>query len=149
MAYVTRCVRSAAENDHRHLLQELYKAFMTFARDPAPIVRQAAVFGIGVLAQQSGESFVPLVHEVLSMLVPLVSMPEALSEDNLPATENVISAISKVCITHPNAVGEHLQQMIALVASNLPLELDLDEAVIVHEHLCHYLSTYVPQLEEH
>jgi hypothetical protein len=79
----------------------------------------------------------------MTLLVAMVNTPNAKTDEELaPVTDNAISAISKICITHPTVVAEHLDQLLMLIVSNLPLETDLDEAVIVHDHLMHYLSTY-------
>ena len=106
-------------------------------------MRQAAIFGIGTIAQLAPQDFQPFVPDALTLLVANINAPDAKEEDIQPVTDNAVSALSKLCLTFHTAIGEHLEQLIMLVVSHMPVTVDLDEAVIVHEHLCQYLSSYV------
>lgn len=59
-------------------------------------VRQAASYGCGVLAQFGGEQFAPACARALPLLAALIADPEARSVENVNATENAISAVTKI-----------------------------------------------------
>ena len=60
-------------------------------------VRQASVYGVGVMAQNLGQAFLPHVAGALQALATVIQAPGAREEENLNATENAISALGKLC----------------------------------------------------
>lgn len=59
-------------------------------------VRQAASYGCGVLAQFAGEQFASACARALPLLAALIAEPESRSVENITATENAISAVTKI-----------------------------------------------------
>lgn len=59
-------------------------------------VRQAASYGCGVLAQFGGEQFAPACARALPLLAALIAEPDSRSVENVNATENAISAVTKI-----------------------------------------------------
>lgn len=59
-------------------------------------VRQAALYGIGQLAQQNGEIFLEYFNSIIPNIVQMINHPEARKEDYIMATENGISAVGRI-----------------------------------------------------
>lgn len=69
---------------------------LAYTEDGAPEVRQAAVYGCGVMGQFGGPAYAPACTEALGKLMKVISLPESRSTDNINATENAISAVTKI-----------------------------------------------------
>jgi hypothetical protein len=65
-------------------------------QDNAAEVRQAAVYGCGVMGQHGGPTYAPACAEALGKLMKVIAAPESRSEENINATENAISAVTKI-----------------------------------------------------
>lgn len=126
--------------------------------DPSPEVRQAAAYGVGVMAQYGGENYRPFctgrhrpaaaqtslisaVKEAMSrppdaipLLVGVIHAADARSKENINATENCISAVGKVMRFQPQCVNLNL--VLPLWLGWLPLSEDKEEAVHTFDFLC-------------
>ena len=61
-----------------------------------PEVRQAAAYGWGVLGQCGGEAFARTCADVLPHLRAMIEAANSRSSENVNATENAISAVTKI-----------------------------------------------------
>lgn len=68
-------------------------------------VRQAAIYGCGVLGMCGGPSFAGVCAEIMPFLLQVINNNEARSVDNISATENAISAIAKILEYNSSAVN--------------------------------------------
>lgn len=59
-------------------------------------IRQASAYGLGVLGKYGGESFAKGCSECIPLLVRMISDPNARLAQNITATENAISAVTKI-----------------------------------------------------
>jgi len=59
-------------------------------------IRQASAYGIGVLAKHGGQTFARHCSEYIPLLVRVISDPNARLAENITATENAISAVTKI-----------------------------------------------------
>jgi hypothetical protein len=59
-------------------------------------IRQAALYGVGMLAQNTGSTFVEFFQGLIPHIVQVINHPEARSDDCIMATENGISAVAKI-----------------------------------------------------
>jgi len=70
------------------------------------LLRQAAVYGVRVVAEQCPQQFAQFVAPVLAVLMTLIRANDAKEGDNLGATENAICALGTICTLyggkHPN-----------------------------------------------
>lgn len=128
-------------------------------------VRQAAAYGVGVLAQFGGPGYasvcaglscscialeenidltVALVcsSEALPYLVKMVQAPDARNMENLSATENAISAVAKICKFNPSSV--RCEEVLPHWLSWLPVWDDEEEAVHIYGFLCDLIEGSVP-----
>lgn len=100
-------------------------------------VRTAAAYGLGVCAAKLGPAAAPFGAQIMSTLLGLLRHPEARVGDNEDATDNVVSALGKVCL-HQSVEGANA--VLPEWLSYLPLKSDLEEAAQVHEQLCAFLE---------
>lgn len=68
-------------------------------------VRQAAIYGCGVLGMCGGPSFASVCAEIMPFLLQVINSPDARCNDNLSATENAVSAIAKILEFNSTAVN--------------------------------------------
>lgn len=93
--------------------------------DKKPGNRQAAVYSIGKLADQCGNAYAEFFQQCLPNLVQMINDPESRSEDCVMATENAISAISRIlqhCLQLQNR-----QQLLECWLQWLPITEDDEE----------------------
>ncbi|CAG9771200.1 unnamed protein product [Ceutorhynchus assimilis] len=105
-----------------------------YIRDKNCEVRQAAAYGWGVLAQFGGEQFAGEVAKIMPALVEVITHPESKEPRNINATENAISAVTK--IMKYNCSGINLADVIPVWFTWLPVVEDSDEAPHVYGYLC-------------
>jgi len=122
----------------------LLPAFLAYAKAEENEVRQAAVYGLGVLAAHSraagfGEA---QMQQAAQTLGSVVQDPQAFSEDNASASDNAVSALGKLC-TRSEAIAQVCRPM---WLQCLPLKCDQEEARAVHRslvELCETMDTHV------
>lgn len=61
-----------------------------------PEIRQASAYGWGVLAQFGGQNFSAACFSSIQYLIQIIQSPDARESSNLYATENAISAVTKI-----------------------------------------------------
>eukprot|EP00735_Rhodelphis_limneticus_P008844 TRINITY_DN2321_c0_g1::TRINITY_DN2321_c0_g1_i1::g.20738::m.20738 TRINITY_DN2321_c0_g1::TRINITY_DN2321_c0_g1_i1::g.20738 ORF type:complete len:1078 (+),score=394.95,sp/Q8BKC5/IPO5_MOUSE/35.22/0.0,HEAT/PF02985.17/3.9e+03,HEAT/PF02985.17/7.7,HEAT/PF02985.17/2.6e+03,HEAT/PF02985.17/4.8e+03,HEAT/PF02985.17/0.24,HEAT/PF02985.17/6e-06,HEAT/PF02985.17/0.067,HEAT/PF02985.17/3.5e+02,HEAT/PF02985.17/1.7,HEAT/PF02985.17/0.053,HEAT/PF02985.17/6e+02,HEAT_2/PF13646.1/1.2e+02,HEAT_2/PF13646.1/14,HEAT_2/PF13646. len=101
--------------------------------DVDPDLRQASVYGVGVLAQHGGEAFAMVAQDALMKINALVSHPEARKDANGAATDNAISALGKICEYQDGRVDS--ASLWPTFLNYLPLRHDVAEARMVHNQL--------------
>lgn len=108
--------------------------FVAYTKDKSCEVRQAVAYGWGVLAQFGGDQFAGDLAKILPALVEVINDPEAKDVRNINATENAISAVTK--IMKYNSSGINLDEIIPLWYTWLPVIEDTDEATHVYGYFC-------------
>ncbi|MEQ2190335.1 hypothetical protein XENOCAPTIV_028750 [Xenoophorus captivus] len=102
--------------------------------DTSPEVRQAAAYGVGVMAQYGGDNYRPFCTEALPLLVGVIQAADSRSKENVNATENCISAVGKLMRSRPECVN--VSEVLPHWLSWLPLKEDKEEAVHTFHFLC-------------
>lgn len=69
---------------------------ITYSRDKQPEVRQAAIYGCGVLAMFGGDQFAQTCSMMIPHLIEQILIPGSREPENLTVTENAISAVAKI-----------------------------------------------------
>uniref|UniRef100_A0A8C0HLX2 Importin 5 n=1 Tax=Buteo japonicus TaxID=224669 RepID=A0A8C0HLX2_9AVES len=110
--------------------------------DNSPEVRQAAAYGVGVMAQFGGDSYRPFCTEALPLLVRVIQSPDAKTKENVNATENCISAVGKIMKFKPDCVS--VEEVLPHWLSWLPLHEDKEEAVHTFNYLCDLIESNNP-----
>ncbi|XP_040281224.1 importin-5 [Bufo bufo] len=110
--------------------------------DSSPEVRQAAAYGVGVMAQFGGDNYRPFCTESLPLLVGVIQTPDSKTKENINATENCISAVGKIMKYRPDCVN--VDEVLPHWLSWLPLHEDKEEAVHTFNFLCDLLESNNP-----
>lgn len=105
-----------------HIQQPLVEGM----RDEVPANRQAACYGVGVVAQKGGIAWSTFAAESLPMLFSVCQRPNAREEDHVFATENACSSIAKILQSNASKVP-NVQEVVGAWISTLPIVND-DEA---------------------
>merc|ERR1712023_227068 len=109
---------------------------LNFVMDEAAIVRQACVYGIGVLASSGEPTLKPRINDVLEVLHTLMVHDTAHEDECITVTENCVSALSKMLRAFPDVVSA--EQIIPAIVAELPLRIDPQERVLVHDLFCDF-----------
>jgi len=115
---------------------------LTHVTDKSAEVRQAAVYGCGVLGMHGGDAFAATCAEVLPRLVEIITSPDSKSIENINATENAISAVTKI-LQHNNK-SLNVDEILPHWLSWLPVWEDTDEAPHVYGYLCYLIENHHP-----
>jgi len=82
---------------HSHRYAQFFLSHMAESlADPAPEIRQAAAYGFGVMGMHGGPVYARACAEALPRLFALVSAADSRSAENNTATENAVSAVTKI-----------------------------------------------------
>ncbi|RWS08235.1 importin-5-like protein [Dinothrombium tinctorium] len=90
-----------------------------------PAIRQAAAYGWGVLGKYGGEVFASECSNCIPLLVQMIQAPDSRSEENIAATENAISAVTK--ILQFNGSHINVNELLPVWFSWLPIWEDEEE----------------------
>lgn len=134
----------SADGGSSRYVPVLFPAFVQYAGDESAEVRQAAVYGLGVLAEHGpNDQFDDAMQQQACMrLLATVEHPEAYSEDNASASDNAVSALGKLCQRSPTIAAAAMPRWLA----RLPLQADREEARTVHGkliELCEATNTHL------
>ncbi|KAM8801973.1 ran-binding protein 6 isoform 2-T2 [Rhynchonycteris naso] len=111
-------------------------------RDNNPEVRQAAAYGLGVMAQFGGDDYRSLCSEAIPLLVKVIKCANSKTKKNVIATENCISAVGKILRFKPNCVN--IDEVLPHWLSWLPLHEDKEEAIQTLSFLCDLIESNHP-----
>lgn len=75
-----------------------------YCKDRQNEVRQAAIYGCGILAQFGGNQFAQTFPLVMSILVETIVASDSREPENLTVTENAISAVAKILKYNGSAI---------------------------------------------
>jgi hypothetical protein len=101
-------------------------------------VRQASVYGVGVLAEHCGPNFSKYVQGALGALAQVIQSPGARDDENIYAFENAVCALGKMCEFQSTSLDGSV--ILPSWLSNLPLTEDKVEARNVHGQLMRLLE---------
>uniref|UniRef100_A0A8C0XP96 Importin N-terminal domain-containing protein n=1 Tax=Castor canadensis TaxID=51338 RepID=A0A8C0XP96_CASCN len=108
----------------------------------SPEVRQAAAYGLGVMAQYGGDNYRPFCTEALPLLVRVIQSADSKTKENVNATENCISAVGKIMKFKPDCLN--VEEVLPHWLSWLPLHEDKEEAVQTFNYLCDLIESNHP-----
>eukprot|EP01103_Thecamoeba_quadrilineata_P011595 TRINITY_DN279_c0_g1_i1.p1 TRINITY_DN279_c0_g1~~TRINITY_DN279_c0_g1_i1.p1 ORF type:complete len:1093 (+),score=229.45 TRINITY_DN279_c0_g1_i1:45-3323(+) len=114
-------------------------AMVNYIGDSHPGVRQAAAYGIGVVAVHAGPRFINHINPSLEALFRVVSLPDANSEENIHAKENGVSAIGKIIRHNPDKID--VPRILPMWVGLLPVLEDKIESQVVYDNLLFFLET--------
>lgn len=113
----------------------LSEALIRFSADKSCPVRQAAVYGIGVLAEKSREIFAQMAPQCINSLYEALKIPIGEEKTKVygHCKDNTVSALGKIIKNHHDKIN--LSEVIQVWLSHLPLKHDKPEAKVQHELL--------------
>ncbi|RKP10154.1 armadillo-type protein [Thamnocephalis sphaerospora] len=117
-----------------HFLNQLLQSITDQSYD----IRQAAAYGVGMAAQHGGAQYHDACAAAVPLLLKVAQSPDARSEDNVFATENAVSAITKICKFASTKVD--LNATIPVWFACLPMLEDEEEAPMTYEFLLNLLD---------
>ncbi|KAI5269261.1 Importin-5 [Manis pentadactyla] len=118
------------------------RPMLQYVCDNSPEVRQAAAYGLGVMAQFGGDNYRPFCTEALPLLVRVIQSADSKTKENVNATENCISAVGKIMKFKPDCVN--VEEVLPHWLSWLPLHEDKEEAVQTFNYLCDLIESNHP-----
>ncbi|XP_054709669.1 importin-5-like [Uloborus diversus] len=124
--------------------QYFLQPLLSSISDSDPDLRQTAAYTIGVLGQFGGPEFAQYCKESVPQLIQIINDPQSRSEENVRATENAISAVTKFMASNNSLIN--LSEMIPMWMSWLPIWEDGEECKHVLGFLCTLLETNNPVL---
>jgi importin-5 len=98
-------------------------------------VRQVCCYGVGAMAQSQPAVLKPFSKAAVSALTTIIARPESRSEENEFATDNAISALSKVLVSCGPPEGVDAGALWKGWVSALPIRSDETEAYYCHSLL--------------
>jgi importin-5 len=108
---------------------------------PNALLRQAAVYGLRIVAQKCPQQFQQFIAPVLGVMMTLMTATDAREGENNGPTENAICTLGVICTLfggkHPNV---NLDQILPHFVSHLPIKEDEECAQIAHEQLCSFVE---------
>ncbi|CAF3471379.1 unnamed protein product [Rotaria sp. Silwood1] len=111
--------------------------------DSSPEIRQAAAYGFGVMGRNGGPVYAHACAEALPLLFTLISVSDSRSTENNTATENAISAVTKI-FKYNNSYVDNLDKLHQVWFSWLPIHEDTEEIPYVYDYLCDLIESNNP-----
>ncbi len=113
-----------------HFLKRLIEQLV----DEMPEVRQASSYGIGVMAMNGGAQYAQACATAIPLLIQVINDRESRSVENIQATENAISAVTKILKYNSSAIN--LNQILPTWFSWFPVYDDTEETPHIYGYLC-------------
>ncbi|XP_070538592.1 importin-5-like [Ptychodera flava] len=110
------------------------RPMLEFVCDKTAEVRQAAAYGCGVMGMHGGKEYGPACLEAITYLTKVIQDPASREIDNINATENAISAITKI-MKH-NHGNLNVDEILPHWFLWLPVTEDKEECVHIYNYFC-------------
>eukprot|EP00042_Codosiga_hollandica_P042010 m.379923 g.379923 ORF g.379923 m.379923 type:complete len:210 (+) comp56221_c0_seq3:153-782(+) len=125
--------------EHSFQYQEYFlNHLITYLEDPEPDIRQASVYGVGMMALYGGHPYVSIIKESIPTILAVINHPQSRTPSNANSTENAIATAVKICRNPLYGIPE--EQSVPLIADWLPLTEDDEEAEYVYDYLCELIE---------
>ncbi|KAJ1879787.1 importin subunit beta-3, partial [Coemansia sp. RSA 486] len=106
----------------------------------SPDLRQAAAYGVGIMAKSGGDAYADFViATALPAMLEMIGRPDARETENIFATENMVSAVAKVLRVYVSRLGGDAQAVLQAWFAALPVCNDDEEVPGVYEYLVQML----------
>lgn len=122
-----------------HYASYITQPLLDGCKDAAPAIRQAAAYGIGMVARQGGAAWSPFLGGCVPLLFQATLVPEARSEDNVYATENACAAIAKILHFNAGSV-QNVDAVVTEWVGTLPVVNDEEAAPYAYAYLAELIS---------
>lgn len=127
------------------LFPQVCEQIVKYANSKHSAIRQASVYGIGMIAQHGGTAFAGVSQQCLEGLKVAIEFPmDAATKEkkgkqtqHYHAKDNAVAALGKVLKFQSNCADTNL--LVSFWLSNLPLTHDMEEAKVQNEFLAESL----------
>lgn len=106
--------------------------------DETPEVRQAASYGAGLMAMNGGAQYAQACASCIPLLIQVINDRESRSVENIQATENAISAVTKILKYNSSSIN--VNQMLPTWFSWFPVYDDTEETPYTYGFLCDFVE---------
>ena len=129
-------------------LQTFVPPLLSAASSPDTMLRQAAVYGVRVVAENCQQQFSQLLSPALAVLMTLVTAADAREGENVGPTENAVAALSSIVklYSKTHAAQVPAEKILPHWVGQLPLKEDEECAQMAHEHLVLFVEQNNPCL---
>jgi len=117
-----------------HFLKRLIEQIV----DESPEVRQAASYGVGLMAMNGGAQYAQACASCIPMLIQVINDRESRSVENIQATENAISAVTKILKFNSSTIS--VDQILPTWFSWFPVYDDTEETPYSYGYLCDFVE---------
>jgi len=124
------------------------RPMLQYLSDESPEVRQAASYGIGVMAMSASDTYANVIREALAQLRDVIIGPygylngsREVMQENIPPLENCISAVGKILKYAPGLLGDQRSALLSDWLSWLPVVEDKEEATHVYSFICDLIES--------
>eukprot|EP01119_Soliformovum_irregulare_P006133 TRINITY_DN1791_c0_g1_i1.p1 TRINITY_DN1791_c0_g1~~TRINITY_DN1791_c0_g1_i1.p1 ORF type:complete len:1082 (-),score=281.10 TRINITY_DN1791_c0_g1_i1:40-3285(-) len=123
-----------------HFLPQL----LAYIGDEDPTVRQAAVYGAGIVVSVGGPHIASAIPEILARLTAVITSPTARAEGFANPTENAIAAVGKILQFQSGVIdaSSTFQQWL----SWLPVTSDKIESKVTYAQFCQFIESNNPHM---
>jgi len=114
---------------------QLSQQLLKFTTDPVCYVRQAAVYGVGILALKSKDIFGQMAGECVNKLYQALEIPQGNEKTKVygHCYDNTVAALGKIIKSQSDKIN--LVEVVNVWVEKMPIKYDKEEAVIQHELL--------------
>lgn len=111
-----------------------------------PEVRQAACYGVGLMASHGGPEYYSTCVNAMPMLHAAISAPNSSEEEQVFATENAISALGKMIKHLPKETYDY-HGLVDFWVDALPVTNDMEEATAVYQLYLTLMEAGLPKIK--
>ncbi|OIS98281.1 putative mitochondrial protein [Nicotiana attenuata] len=133
--------RSACVNIFNKLVEECSESSLKYyniclpfildsSNDENPVLRENALYGLGLCAEYGGSVFKPFIGEALSRINVVITHVHALAPENEQAYHDAVFALGQICQFHRESIDS--TQIIPAWLNCLPIRGNM----VVHDQLC-------------
>eukprot|EP01091_Cochliopodium_minus_P017432 TRINITY_DN6828_c0_g1_i1.p1 TRINITY_DN6828_c0_g1~~TRINITY_DN6828_c0_g1_i1.p1 ORF type:complete len:1109 (-),score=350.97 TRINITY_DN6828_c0_g1_i1:38-3364(-) len=126
------------------LFDMFFSQFFPLCASENDALRQACVYGIGILAQKAEQKFSPYVTQALNVLVQIINAPQSRDIKNVYPTENAIAAVGKFLLYRSKEIEN--EKVMSAYVSFLPVMEDKIESKVTYDQLCIFIEKQHPNI---
>lgn len=126
-----------------HYANYITQPLLDGCNDAAPAIRQAAAYGIGMVARQGGQAWSQFLGGCVPLLFQATMIPDARNEENVYATENACAAIAKILHFNAGSV-QNIDAIITEWVGTLPVVNDEEAAPYAYAYLAELINKRHP-----
>jgi hypothetical protein len=124
----------------------VYMSFWTalhfYAQSDDLSLRKAAVYGIGMAAEQTGSLLASFWPESVNVIFKGIVPPDSTADNSIVfASDNAVSALLRILLFQSSNVN--LQQLLPNLLSALPVKTDTDEMVFTYSNFARLVAAHV------